>query len=157
MLIVCTMCSTQARRRAGLRVSPGVLLQDQFIQREIRDGLPEALVLGLQRLHALDLIGLEPAALLPPAIVRHLGHPDCGSHPPPGSPGQPAHRPGAAWRQSLPACVSSSTWIRPPLAQKPYFRADHFKGGGSWQLPTPLRLAVFADSRAGWVVLSLSV
>src|SRR3954463_8354888 len=76
MLIVCTMCSTQARRRAGLRVSPGVLLQDQLIQREIRDGLPEALVLGLQRLHALDLIGLEPAVLLPPAIVRHLGHPD---------------------------------------------------------------------------------
>src|SRR4051812_15764537 len=76
MLIVCTMCSTQARRRAGLRVSPGGLLQDQFLQREIRDGLPEALVLGLQRLHALDLIGLEPAVLLPPAIVRHLGHPD---------------------------------------------------------------------------------
>src|SRR3954466_14596290 len=48
-----------------------------------------------------------------------------------GSPGQPAHLPGAAWRQSLPACVSSSTWIRPPLAHKPYFRADHFKGGGS--------------------------
>jgi hypothetical protein len=28
---------------------------------------------------------------------------------------------------------------------------------GKWQLPTPLRLAGFAGSRAGWVVLSLSV
>src|SRR3954470_24893314 len=44
----------------------------------------------------------------------------------------PAHPPGAASQQSPRACVSSSaSWSS--LARKPYLRADHFKGGGSWR------------------------
>ena len=47
------MCSTQARRRAG-PISPGGLLQDQLVEREVGDGLSQALVLiSLQLLHAL--------------------------------------------------------------------------------------------------------
>src|SRR3954468_15028796 len=70
------MCSTQARRRAGLRSFPGGLLQDRLVEREVGDGFAQALVLGLQRLHALDLIGLGPAVLLAPAIIRDLGDAD---------------------------------------------------------------------------------
>ncbi len=35
------MCSTQARRRAGLRSFPGRLLQDQLVEREVGDRLAQ--------------------------------------------------------------------------------------------------------------------
>jgi outer membrane autotransporter protein len=38
-------------------------------------------------------------------------------------------QPVEAWRQSLPAYVSSCSFFRPPSAQKPYIREDHFSGG----------------------------
>src|SRR3954469_10563700 len=70
-------CSTQARRRAGLETSsPRRLLQDQLVERQVRNRLAQALVLGLQLLHAPDLIRLQAPELLAPTIVRHLGHAD---------------------------------------------------------------------------------
>src|SRR4029078_1124143 len=70
-------CSMQARRRAGgLEVSPGSLLQNEFVQRQIRDRLAQPAVLELKLLQALDLLDLQPAKLLTPAIVGHLAHTD---------------------------------------------------------------------------------
>jgi transposase len=43
-------------------------LQNELVKREIGDGLAQALVLGLQLLHALDLVGLQAAVLLAPAM-----------------------------------------------------------------------------------------
>jgi hypothetical protein len=51
-------------------------LQDQLVQREVGDGLAQALVLGFQLLHALDLVRLQAAVLLTPAVIRDLGDPD---------------------------------------------------------------------------------
>jgi hypothetical protein len=44
--------------RGGLKVSPGSLLQNELVQRQIRDRLAQAAVLELKLLQALDL--LEP-------------------------------------------------------------------------------------------------
>ncbi len=66
----------QARRRAGLRSFPGRPLQDQLVEREIRNRLAQPLVLGLQLLHPAHLVGLQPTELLAPAVIRDLGHAD---------------------------------------------------------------------------------
>ena len=74
-------CSMQARRRAGLEVSPSGLLQNELVQCQIRDRLAQSAVLELKILQALHLLGLQPAKLLAPPIIRHLAHPDladCG-------------------------------------------------------------------------------
>src|SRR5262249_54350188 len=57
-------------------VSPGGLLQNELVQRQIRDCLAQPAVLELKVLQALYLLGLQPAELLPPPIIRHLAHPD---------------------------------------------------------------------------------
>src|SRR5262249_27635752 len=60
----------------GLVVSPGGLLQDQLVQRQIRHRTAKPIVLRLEILQPLDLIALQAAELLPPAVVSHLAHPD---------------------------------------------------------------------------------
>lgn len=69
------MCSMQALRR-GLPVSPDGLCGDHLVEGEIGDRLAQALVLGLELLQALDLIELEPAELVAPAVARGLRDPD---------------------------------------------------------------------------------
>src|SRR5262249_36188769 len=59
----------------GLEVSPGGVLQNEFVQRQIRDRLAQPVVLELKVLQALHLLGLQPAELLAPPIIRHLAHP----------------------------------------------------------------------------------
>src|SRR5262249_3299307 len=53
-----------------------------------------------------------------------------GLHPPCSGPARPEHRPAAASRRSLQACIASlplqSSWI-----SKTYLKSDHFNGGGS--------------------------
>src|SRR5262249_32528821 len=46
------------------------------VQRQIRDRLAQPAVLKLKVLQALHLLGLQPAELLAPPIIRHLAHPD---------------------------------------------------------------------------------
>jgi len=53
-----------ARRRAGLSSFPVPLLQDELVQGEVRDGLPEPGILKLQLLQPLHLIQFQPAVLL---------------------------------------------------------------------------------------------
>src|SRR5262249_55967951 len=62
--------------RGGLEVSPGGLLQNELVQRQIRDCLAQPAVLELKILQALHLLALQPAKLLAPPIIRHLAHPD---------------------------------------------------------------------------------
>jgi len=70
----------QARRRAGLRSSaalafgtPGGLLQDQLVQRQVGDGLPKTLILSLEPLEFLQLVGSHSAILLAPSVTGLLG------------------------------------------------------------------------------------
>src|SRR5262249_35772656 len=53
-----------------------------------------------------------------------------GLHPPCSGPARPEHRPAAASRRSLQACIASlplqSSWM-----SKTYLKSDHFNGGGS--------------------------
>src|SRR6266508_1718050 len=67
-------------------------------------------------------------------------------------------RPGAAWQQSLQACVASLA-LQSSSGLKPYFESDHFRGGGSLGLigegvdhRTLVRDAVLfgARNRDGW-------
>src|SRR5215468_4796495 len=60
----------------GLEVSPGGLLQNELVQRQIGNRLAQPAVLELKVLQALHLLGLQPAELLAPPIIRHLAHPD---------------------------------------------------------------------------------
>src|SRR5262249_20128266 len=60
----------------GLEVSPGGLLQNELIQRQIGNRLAQPAVLQLKVLQALHLFGLHPAELLTPPIIRHLAHAD---------------------------------------------------------------------------------
>src|SRR5262249_29378173 len=60
----------------GLVVSPGCLLQDQLVQRQIRHRTAKPIVLRLEILQPLDLVALQAAELLPPPVVGHLAHPD---------------------------------------------------------------------------------
>src|SRR4051794_21249506 len=62
-------------RGAGVSF-PGGLVQDQRVECEVGHRLAQALVLDLQLLHALDLVRLEPAVLLAPAVVCDLGDPN---------------------------------------------------------------------------------
>ena len=47
-----------------------------LVQRQIGDGTTEPGILCLEFLHPLDLIRLQPAEFLPPAVIRGLGHTD---------------------------------------------------------------------------------
>src|SRR3954452_3122136 len=59
----------------GLEVSPGCLLQDQLVQREVRNRSAQPRVLSLEILQSLDLIALQPAKLLAPPVIRDLRNP----------------------------------------------------------------------------------
>src|SRR5436309_8735402 len=62
-------------RRGGARgsvVSPGCLLQYQLVERQIRHRTAQPAILRLEILQALDLVALQPAELLTPAVIRHL-------------------------------------------------------------------------------------
>src|SRR3546814_2176047 len=65
-------CSAVAAR--GSEVSPSGLLQDQLVERQIRDRPPEPEILLLQVLHPPGLVGLQTAILLAPAIIRSEEH-----------------------------------------------------------------------------------
>src|SRR5262249_58672209 len=69
-------CSTQARRRAGLRSSPSSLLQNELTQRQIRNRLAQPAGLQLKVLQALHLLSRHPTELLEPPIILHLAHAD---------------------------------------------------------------------------------
>src|SRR5215207_9381007 len=85
----------------GLEVSPGCLLQNQLVQRQVGNRSAQPRVLSLEILQSLDLVALEPAKLLAPAVVRDLRNPNrayrVGNALPPAT---PAHPPGAASQQS---------------------------------------------------------
>ena len=59
-----------------LRSFPGSLPQNELVQRQIRYCLTQSAVLELKVLQALDLLDLQPAKLLTPAIAGHLAHTD---------------------------------------------------------------------------------
>src|SRR5215831_9422898 len=56
----------------GLEVSPGGLLQNELVQRQIRDGLAQPAVLELKVLQALHLPSFQPAELLAPPIIHAI-------------------------------------------------------------------------------------
>ena len=60
----------------GLKVSRRGLSQDQLFERQIGDRLAQPLVLLLQILEALDLVALQPAELLAPAVLGERRHAD---------------------------------------------------------------------------------
>src|SRR5262249_44575675 len=114
----------------GLEVSPGSLLQNELVQRQIRDCLAQPAVLELKVLQALHLLALQPAKLLAPPIIRHLAHPDladCVHH-------VLALRDQnidlAQLRNDLQACIASLP-LQSSLISKTYLKSDHFSGGGS--------------------------
>ena len=72
----CWTCPMHARRRAGSVVSPCRFLQDELVEGEVRDGLPQPGILKLQLLQPLHLVQLQAAVLLPLPVIRHLRHPD---------------------------------------------------------------------------------
>src|SRR5207302_2833879 len=69
-------CSMQARRRAGLRSFPWQPQLRSACRALDQHHSAEPAVLELKVLQALDLLGLQPAKLLPPPIIGHLAHPD---------------------------------------------------------------------------------
>src|SRR3954449_12550238 len=70
------ICSIQARRRAGLEVSPGSLLQNELVQGQVGDCPAQTTIFLLELLQALHLVGLEPTVLLTPPIIGDLAHAD---------------------------------------------------------------------------------
>ncbi len=58
------------------RISPCCFLQDELVQGEVRDRLPEPGILKLQLLQPLNLIQLQYAVFLAPTVIGHLGYPD---------------------------------------------------------------------------------
>src|SRR5438132_13668616 len=66
----------------GLEVSPGSLLQNELVQRQIRDRLAQPAVLELKLLQALDLLNLQPAKTLDASDSRSpRSHRSAGSPP----------------------------------------------------------------------------
>ena len=60
----------------GLEVSPGSLGQDHVVQRQIRHGTPELLVLVLKLLQPFELIPTDAAIFLAPSIIGLLRYAD---------------------------------------------------------------------------------
>src|SRR3954463_996563 len=69
-------CSMQARRRAGLRSFPGLPPAGSACPAQVGNRSAQPRVLSLEILQSLDLIALEPAKLLAPAVVRDLRNPN---------------------------------------------------------------------------------
>src|SRR5919206_919758 len=109
------MGSTQPRRARGSEVSLCGLLQDQLVEREVRDGRAQPRVLGLEFLHPAHPIRLQAPELTAPAIVGDLTHADCADCISSALPlARPAQPPAAAWQRSPRAWVASpsrpSSW-----------------------------------------------
>jgi hypothetical protein len=68
--------ATASRRRTVLSSFPGDFFQDDLVDRQLRHGLLQPCVLGLQIPQALRLIHPQPAVALAPAEVRLLRYPD---------------------------------------------------------------------------------
>ena len=73
-LAVCGRCSADAAR--GLEVSPGGLLKDKLVERQVGDRPAKPQVLLLQILHLPRLIRLQTALLLAPAVISLLADRD---------------------------------------------------------------------------------
>jgi hypothetical protein len=58
----------------GLEAFLSSFLQNQFVQCQISDRATETGILGLEILHPLDLITLQPTEFLPPAETCDLDH-----------------------------------------------------------------------------------
>src|SRR4029450_8485185 len=69
-------CSMQTRRRAGLRSFPGLPPAGSACPASGGNRSAQPRVLSLEILQSLDLIALEPAKLLAPAVVRDLRNPN---------------------------------------------------------------------------------
>src|SRR3954451_7787451 len=81
--------------------------------------------------HALDLARLQDTGLLTPAGVCDLGDPNRADRVRQRGSLCDQHIDLAQLGNDLFGCVSLRAHRDPPSACKPYFRADHFKGGGS--------------------------
>src|SRR5262245_26090588 len=124
-------CSMQARRRAGLRSFPGQPSAEWAYPASDRKPPCAA---GCSR--AQGPSGASPARSSThrtPAATDNTSPRSPrsdGLHPPCSGPARPEHRPAAASRRSLQACIASlplqSSWI-----SKTYLKSDHFNGGGS--------------------------
>src|SRR4051794_30068783 len=125
-----TTCSTQARRRAGLRSFPA----QPRLRSSCRgsDRIPRAAA-GCSQPQALS--GLCPVPL---SARRTPSASGSRSPPSPRSPGPPrppvdpvlsAPQPAVAWPRSPRPCAASLPFSRPPLGATPYLREDHFQGG----------------------------
>src|SRR5262249_33288947 len=102
----------------GLEVSPGGLLQNELVQRQIGNRLAQPAVLELKVLQALHLLALQPAKLLAPPIIRHLAHPhlaDCVRH---GLPLRDQNIDLAQLRNDLFRLVSLPCHCSPPGCQR---------------------------------------
>src|ERR1700756_965015 len=115
----------------GLEVSPGSLLQNELVQRQIRDRLAQPAVLELKLLQALDLLNLQPAKLLTPAIVGHLAHTDLPNRLRHALALRDQNVDLAQLRDDLFGLVALPCHYSPPGCQKTYLKSDHFNGGGS--------------------------
>src|SRR4029450_2459708 len=86
---------------------------------------------GLELLQAPDLLGLEPAILLPPAVAGHLGHADRAHGTGHALPLRDPDIPLAQLGDDLLRLVPLARHRGPPSCSKTYLRMDHFSGGGS--------------------------
>lgn len=111
----------------GLVVSQGSLSQDQLLERHVRDSRAQPLVLPLEFLQTLHLAGLQPAELLAPTVIGVLRPPDRSNRLRSArryqQVGLPKLRDDLLRRVPL---LSHSFVLH--LAQKAYFREDHFSG-----------------------------
>src|SRR5262245_20615062 len=121
----------------GLEVSPGGLLQNELVQRQIGNRLAQPAVLELKVLQALHLLGLQPAELLAPPIIRHLAHPDladCVRH---GLSLRDQNFGLSQIRNNVLRHVSDSCLFMPSLPTQyslnsnTYLKSNHFSGRGS--------------------------
>src|SRR5208283_3455157 len=117
----------------GLEVSPGSLLQNELVQRQVRDRPAQTGILLLELLQALHLVGLEPAVLLPPPIIGDLAHADLADRVSDVLALRDQHINLPQLRNDLFRRVSLLRHCSPPSCQKTYFRSDHFSGGGPIQ------------------------
>src|SRR5687768_14492080 len=72
----CAPVRCNAAAVQGSEVSPGRLLEDQLVERQVRDRSPQPRVLLLKVLHPASLIRLQAAILLAPTVVGLLADRD---------------------------------------------------------------------------------
>lgn len=126
------------------------LLQDQRVQRQVRDRPPHPAALLLKVLDPTDLVRLETAVRLAPAAARHLGRADLAD--------RLCHR-RSLRREDIDLSQRGGDLLSlvPPCRlcplfsgrSKPYFDMDHFCGGdscgGDSLVMTPLKRADITD------------